>query len=299
MGSGKKDPSISFREIEEMIQNHVSHCHKEHGDNGSVSKGSVDPLVSVITPSYNQGEFLERTIISVLNQDWPNLEYIIIDGASKDNSREIIETYADHLAYWVSEPDRGQTDALNKGLKKVSGKYVTWIGSDDILLPGALTKMVTVLEEHPDAGIVYGGVAFIDHQDRVKKTLAYPELSLKKLLYHKHSTLAQPSSLLKREILDLAGGLDESLSYCMDYDLWIRLLRISKCVNLGDTILSGYRLHPESKTVGSYRKMALEKIMVNRKYTGDTINRVISSHYWYIVEDTARNVKKAIFGAGK
>ncbi|NIO17461.1 MAG: glycosyltransferase [Deltaproteobacteria bacterium] len=285
--------------IEKEITSHISILKKVNAGHEGEEHFTHYPTVSVITPSYNQGEFLERTILSVLNQDWPNLEYIIIDGGSKDNSREIIERYAEHLTCWVSEPDRGQTDALNKGLKRASGKYVTWIGSDDVLLPGALTKMVAALEEHPFAGIVYGGVAFIDHQDRVKKTLAYPDLSLEKLLYHKHSTLAQPSSLVRREILDLAGGLDESLSYCMDYDLWIRLLTISRCVNLGDTILSGYRLHPESKTVGSYRKMALEKIMVNRKHTGDALNRVIYSHYWYIVEDAARNLKKGIFGAEK
>ncbi len=287
-----------FEEIQNIIRAHVSHHRAGEMITMMESDETIPPRVSVITPSYNQGEFLERTILSVLNQDWPNLEYIIIDGGSKDDSRGIIETYAEHLTCWVSEPDRGQTDALKKGLKKASGKYVTWIGSDDVLLPGAITKMVAPLEENPEAGIVYGGVAFIDHQDRVKKALSYPDLSLEKLLYHKHSTLAQPSSLVRRETLDLAGGLDESLSYCMDYDLWIRLLRISKCVNLGDTILSGYRLHPDSKTVGSYRKMALEKITVNRKYTGDTLNRVIYSHYWYIVEDAARKVRKAIFGAG-
>jgi glycosyltransferase involved in cell wall biosynthesis len=242
------------------------------------------PKVTIITTSFNQGVFLERTIISVLNQDWHNIEYIIIDGGSADESQEIIRKYERYLFYWVSEPDKGQVNAINKGIKRSTGKYITWLGSDDILLPGALTKMASVLEKNPDTGIVYGGVAFIDEGDRVQKIHTYPDMTIKKLLYDKHSTIAQPSSMLRRNTLDAAGGLDESLTYCMDYDLWIRLIRISDTINLGETILSGYRLHEESKTVGSYTKMALEKIRVNRRYTKDIMNKVIYAHYWYIIE---------------
>jgi glycosyltransferase involved in cell wall biosynthesis len=256
------------------------------------------PRISIITPSFNQGRFLERTIRSVLNQGWQNLEHIVIDGASTDGSPEVIRRYDRHLAYWVSEPDRGQTDAVIKGLERATGKYVTWVCSDDVLFPGSLEKMVAALEAHPEAGIVYGGVAFIDEEDRVLKVQSYPDMSLGKLLYEKHSTVAQPSSLIRRRTFDAAGGLDRSLSYCMDYDLWIRLLRQAGCVNLGETVLSGYRLHTRSKTVGSYRKMALEKIAVNRRYTGDRFNKVIRAHYGYIVEDFFRNVKRKWSGAG-
>jgi glycosyltransferase involved in cell wall biosynthesis len=269
------------------------------GRNGVSPPGNgTHPRISVITPSFNQARFIERTIRSVLNQGWPNLEYIVIDGASTDGSREIIRRYEPYLSRWFSEPDRGQTDAILKGLGHATGEYVTWICSDDVLFPGSLERMAGALAAHPEAGIVYGGVAFIDEEDRILKVRSYPDMDLSKLLYERHSTVAQPSSLIRRKTLDEAGGLDRTLSYCMDYDLWIRLLRVSGCVNLGETVLSGYRLHTRSKTVGSYRKMALEKIAVNRRYTGDRINKVIYAHYWYMVEDFLRTVRRTLLRSG-
>ncbi|MGE5662728.1 MAG: glycosyltransferase, partial [Deltaproteobacteria bacterium] len=116
------------------------------------------PRVTVITPSFNQGRFIERTIRSVLNQGWGNLEYFVVDGASTDGTAETIGKYAPYLSWWVSEPDRGQTEALGKGLVRATGKYVTWVCSDDVLMPGALEAMVGALESRPDAGIVYGKV---------------------------------------------------------------------------------------------------------------------------------------------
>jgi glycosyltransferase involved in cell wall biosynthesis len=280
----EKENMVNYRELEKIIKGHTSFLHNDSVNRNITDEASEFPKVSIITPSYNQGEFIERTILSVLNQDWPNIEYIIVDGASTDNTREIIEKYEQHLVWWVSEPDKGQTNAINKGIKMATGKYITWICSDDILLPGAITKLVTILEKNPQIGMVFGGVAFLDEYDMVTKTLAYTDMTLEKLLYHKHSTIAQPSSLLRRKSLDDAGGLDESLTYCMDYDFWIRLHRIAGSINLDDSFLSGYRLHTRSKTVGSYPKMALEKIRVNRKYTKNIINKVIYKHYWYIIE---------------
>jgi glycosyltransferase involved in cell wall biosynthesis len=285
-------------ELERSLGEHIGRLRDDRAAPGAIRTGRPVPRVSVITPSYNQGRFIERTIRSVLNQGWPDLEYIVIDGASTDGTPEIVRRYERYLSWWVSEPDRGQTDAILKGLERATGDYVTWVCSDDVLFPGSLEKMVAALEAHPEAGIVYGGVAFIDEEDRVLKVQSYPDMSLGKLLYEKHSTVAQPSSLIRRRTFDAAGGLDRSLSYCMDYDLWIRLLRQAGCVNLGETVLSGYRLHTRSKTVGSYRNMALEKIAVNRRYTGDRFNKVIRAHYGYIVEDFFRNVKRKWSGAG-
>ena len=275
---------IEYNQLETVIKRHLSKLNRGSTKDPFPGNGSSYPKVTVITTSLNQGIFLERTIISVLNQDWPNMEYIIIDGGSTDESLDIIRKYESYLFYWRSEPDNGQVNAINKGIESSTGKYITWLGSDDILLPGALTKMASVLEKNPDVGIVYGGVAFIDEEDRIQKIHTYPNMTIKKLLYDRHSTIAQPSSMLRRNTLDAAGGLDESLTYCMDYDLWIRLIRMSGNINLREDVLSGYRLHAESKTVGSYTKMALEKIRINRRYTKDVMNRVIYAHYWYIIE---------------
>jgi glycosyltransferase involved in cell wall biosynthesis len=285
-------------DLQRSLDDHIGRLRDDRAAPGAIRTGRPVPRVSVITPSFNQGRFIERTIRSVLNQGWPDLEYIVINGASTDGTPEIVRRYERYLSWWVSEPDRGQTDAILKGLERATGDYVTWVCSDDVLFPGSLEKMVAALEAHPEAGIVYGGVAFLDEEDRVLKVHSYPDMSLGKLLYEKHSTVAQPSSLIRRRTFDAAGGLDRSLSYCMDYDLWIRLLRQAGCVNLGETVLSGYRLHTRSKTVGSYRNMALEKIAVNRRYTGDRFNKVIRAHYGYIVEDFFRNVKRKWSGAG-
>lgn len=284
--------------LQQSLLRHVETMREDRSPRKEPGPDRPLPRVSIVTPSFNQARFIERTIRSVLNQGWPNLEYIVIDGASTDGSREIIRRYEPYLTRWVSEPDRGQTDAIIKGLGQATGEYVTWVCSDDVLFPGSLERMAGALAAHPEAGIVYGGVAFIDEEDRILKVRSYPDMDLTKLLYERHSTVAQPSSLIRRKTLDEAGGLDRTLAYCMDYDLWIRLLRVSGCVNLGETVLSGYRLHTRSKTVGAYRKMALEKIAVNRRYTGDRINKVIYAHYWYMVEDFLRTVRRTLLRSG-
>ena len=283
---------MHLSQLEDEIKGHVSTLRRP--TTPLLPETAGVPKVSVVIPSFNQGCFLERTILSVLNQDWP-LELIVVDGASSDNSVEVIRKYEPYLAWWVSEKDSGQTQAIVKGVSRATGTYITWLGSDDILMPGALRRMAEALERHPQACMVYGGVAFIDSHDRVLKCVAYRDMSLDNLLYHKHSTIAQPSSLLRRSVLDAAGGLDESLHYCMDYDLWIRLHALALSVNLGNDILSCYRLHEDSKTVGSYTRMALEKITVNRRHTGDILNKVIYSHYWYIIEGRVKALLRRNF----
>ena len=298
MTASAAHPADSFAALDREIAAHVGCLDAEAATRSTVDRDPSVPRVTVVTPSFNQGRYIDRTIRSVLNQGWPNLEYMVVDGASTDGTPERIRRYERYLAWWVSEKDRGQTEAIRKGLGRATGTYVTWLCSDDVLLPGALSRMVAALEARPDAGLVYGGVAFIDGEDRVVKTLSYGDMALDTLLYRRHSTIAQPSSLLRRSVLDAAGGLDETLSYCMDYDLWIRLLKTAGCINLGETVLSGYRLHADSKTVGSYRRMALEKIRVNRRHTGNLINRVIYAHYWYIVEDAVRTLRRGL-GSGR
>ncbi|MCJ7530019.1 MAG: glycosyltransferase, partial [Anaerolineales bacterium] len=125
------------------------------------------PLVSIVTPSYNQAQFLETTIRSVLDQVYPNLEYMVVDGGSTDGSREIIRKYADRLAWWVSEHDRGQTDAINKGFTRAHGDILAWLNSDDTYEPEAVAEAVTFLQTHPDVGMVYGDANFIDEQGQV------------------------------------------------------------------------------------------------------------------------------------
>ena len=281
-------------DLETVIARHTGRLHGGNAGRGAVDADRSLPRVTIVTPSFNQAPFIERTILSVLNQDWPDLEYIIIDGASTDGTPDIIRKYEKHLAYWVSEPDSGHAEAIAKGLRLSTGKYVNWLCSDDILLPGSVERMVRALESRPDAGIVYGGVVFIDEDDRATKVLSFPDVSHRGFLYDRRTNIAQPSSLMRKATLLEAGGVDISLHYCIDYDIWIRLLKASTAVNLGDAVLSGYRLHTRSRTVGAYTNMALEKIKVNRRYTSDVLNKVIYAHYWYIVEDLFRRIKRAL-----
>jgi glycosyltransferase involved in cell wall biosynthesis len=143
---------------------------------------SVTPKVSIITPSYNQGRFLESTIRSVIGQDYPNIEYIIVDGGSKDESVEVIKKYSDRLAWWVSEKDKGHADALNKGFAHASGEILAWLNSDDTYHPGAVSQAVEILKAHPEVGMVYANANLIDEEGRVVGQFASKQTSYRAML---------------------------------------------------------------------------------------------------------------------
>lgn len=208
--------------------------------------GSGGPTVSVITPSYNQGEFLARTLESVLSQEGVHLEYLVFDGGSTDDSVAIIERYSDHLDFWVSEPDRGQSHAINKGFTRATGDIVTWLNSDDVLLPGALRTVVEAFRRDPTADAVYGNFVYIDRHDRVlRKRRVFKSFRYETLLYHDY--LGQPAVFYRRRVLDRIGLLDEDLEYSMDWDFFLRMKRACRMIHVG-AFLAGYRLHDEAKT---------------------------------------------------
>ncbi len=179
------------------------------------------PLVSIVTPSYNQAAFLEQTLVSVFEQDYPNLEYLVVDGASTDGSLAIIEKYAGRLAWWVSEKDSGQADAINKGLARSKGEIVAWLNSDDIYLPGTVAAAVRALQEHPQAALVYGDMLAVDENGQVINRLRYRPLRLTDLLCFQ--IIGQPAVFMRREALARAGPLDPSYHCLLDHHLWIRM----------------------------------------------------------------------------
>jgi glycosyltransferase involved in cell wall biosynthesis len=218
--------------------------------------------ISVVTPSLDQGAFLDQTIASVLKQGYDNLEYIVIDGGSKDNSVEIIRKYADRLAYWASEPDEGQTQAINKGLRRITGDVWAFLASDDTYEPGALQTVANAFTD-PDVDVVYGNCHYINTHGIVTRTKRAGPFDRKHLL--RNNCIWQPSVFLRRNVLERYGYLDETLRYSMDYEYWIRISGGIRARYV-DAVLSNYRLHFESKSMRSVVEMSKEAMDVKHKY---------------------------------
>jgi hypothetical protein len=204
------------------------------------------PLVSIITPSYNQGPFLENCLRSVLAQDYPAFEYLVVDGGSQDGSLEIIRRYADRLAWWVSEPDAGQAQAINKGMARAKGEIVAWLNSDDLYLPGAIWSAVSALQAHPQAGMAYADAISIDAQGNPLNTLSFPDWGLEELAGFR--IICQPAVFIRRTALDLAGYLDESYQFLLDHQLWIRLALNAPVVHIS-ALWAAARYHSGAKNV--------------------------------------------------
>jgi glycosyltransferase involved in cell wall biosynthesis len=182
------------------------------------------PLVSIITPSYNQAAYLEKTMLSVLEQDYPVIEYMVADGGSQDRSLEIIRKYAPRLTWWVSEKDGGQADAINKGLARAKGEFVAWLNSDDYLMPGAVAAAVQALQSNPQSSFVYGNVRVVAPDGAVLNQLTYADWQLKDLMsFH---IIGQPAVFMRRSALEKAGFLDHSYHFLLDHQLWIRLAAV-------------------------------------------------------------------------
>lgn len=204
------------------------------------------PKVSIITPSYNQAQFLEATIQSVLRQEYPNLEYIVVDGGSTDGSVEIIRHYQEQIAWWVSEPDRGQADAINKGFRQATGEIVAWLNSDDIYLPGAILDAVRQFENSPDAGLIYGDALSIDGTGRPFNALRFPDWNYDDLL--RFHIICQPSVFICHSALKLTGYLDENYHFMLDHALWLKLAAETP-IHHTPHLWSAARQHGDAKNV--------------------------------------------------
>ena len=203
-------------------------------------------LVSIITPSFNQAAYLEQTIQSVLGQDYPHLEYIIVDGGSTDGSVSIIEKYASQLAWWVSEPDQGQADAINKGLAHVRGEIVAWLNSDDLYLPEAVSAAVEALQAGPSLGMVYGDMRAIDGMGKTVNLLTYGDWGLDELM--RFEIIGQPAVFLRRTALEQAGLLDVNYYCLLDHHLWLRVAALFPIQHISQ-LWAAARFHPEAKNV--------------------------------------------------
>jgi glycosyltransferase involved in cell wall biosynthesis len=224
------------------------------------------PKISIITPSYNQGHFIEETILSVLNQNYHNLEYIIIDGGSTDNTVNIIKKYEKHISYWVSEKDNGQCNALNKGLAKATGQIIGWINSDDIYFEGTFNKCAQLFKKNPTTDVLFGNYICIDESGRVihnRKEITYDfNISLWTKECH-HANLA---GFFRRKCFDTCGYFREDLHMSMDFELYLRFAYNGcKFLHL-NSYLGAYRFHSESKSVLAFQKALKENDMVFSEY---------------------------------
>ena len=222
------------------------------------------PRLSVVVPSYNQADFLCRTLDSIVSQNYPDLEIIVMDGGSTDGSLDVIDRYRDHIAHLSSGPDGGQSSAIATGFARATGDFISWLNSDDTYEPGALLAIGAFLRDRPDVRFVYGDANIIDADDRViahKKSIRF-HLGVMRYAF---LTVPQMSAFWSRDLYEEVGGIDRSLRFCMDYDLFVRLSARSAPVRIGRTI-GNFRVHGASKTSTLEHVRQQEDRLVHDRY---------------------------------
>lgn len=236
--------------------------------------GAPWPRVSIVTPSYNQGHFIEETIRSVLLQGYPNLEYIIIDGGSTDGSADIIRKYEKWLAYWVSKPDKGQSDAINKGWRMATGEIVAYLNSDDTYYPGAIPTAEQFFSRYPEVGMVYGDSNAVDDKGALVKRYKLHEMRLDEVFsWDPH--IPQPTVFLRREVIDTVGLMNIDLHYAMDYELWMRVELRFKLKYI-PKFLATERRHSTAKSIASALDSVSEAIQVVEQFFSQDLPSEIS-----------------------
>jgi glycosyltransferase involved in cell wall biosynthesis len=236
------------------------------------------PLVSIVTPSFNQAPFLEATIRSVLAQDYPRIEYMIVDGGSADGSLGIIKKYAQQISWWVSEVDKGQTDAINKGFNRARGQIFAWLNSDDTYEPGAISAAVAYLQEHPDAGMVYADCNFIDEQGHVIGRFEAAQTDYKRLrqgFVH----IPQQAMFFRAGLWHQVGPLDPSFFFAMDYDLWVRIAARVPIKYLPGQTWANFRIHTSGKTIAADDRCWPEMLRVHYREGGSFFSVIVAKYY--------------------
>ena len=260
------------------------------------------PSITVVTPSFNQAAYLERTIRSVLDQGYPNLEYIIIDGGSTDGSVDIIRKYQSQLAYWVSESDNGQSHAINKGLRRATGDWVAWQNSDDIYYPGAFSKLAQMAEKNPGTKLIVGDMMLIDTNDRTLRDIRYVRACHKAMLVE-GMLLVNQASFWRREVHQEIGWMDEDLHFSFDFEWFLRLTKHCEGIHV-NRFWGALRLHDEAKLSKWPEKASLEHAMVRLRYGPEVppweanlyrayrLGQLVASGAgWYVIRGILRRLK--------
>lgn len=234
------------------------------------------PRITIVTPTLNQGQFIERTIRSVLDQNYPNLQYIIIDGGSTDETLSIIRKYESSIDFWISEKDKGQSDAINKGLAKMDGEIFNWLNSDDALAPNALFKIADEFQSDKACTLVIGQVSFYTKEDKygLNGKVVFNEDELTFAL----GQVNQPAMYYRSDVLKKIGNLNENLHYCMDVELWLRYILNygTRGIRQLNEVVAEFLFHPDSKTVSKPENFEKERKEIYNRifnyYSGQRIN---------------------------
>lgn len=258
------------------------------------------PLFTIITPSFNQGKYVKRTIQSVLSQGMAGTEYLVFDGGSKDETVSILKSFENSIQ-WVSEPDRGQAHAVNKGLKAAKGEIIGWLNSDDIYYPGALQAVKEIFENHPEINILYGMADHIDINDAIIEPYYNEEWNFDRL--KDVCFICQPAVFFRKSIIERFGCLDETFNFCMDYDYWLRIGKLQPFYYLKEKI-AGSRLHPETKTLGSRVEVHEEILRMFKRKVGKVPSQWVHNHAYTVAwesglrratpEENLKFIKKVI-----
>lgn len=238
--------------------------------------------VSVITPSFNQGAYLERAIESVLGQAVPGLEHLVFDGGSTDETRGVLERHGDRVR-WVSEPDRGQAHAVNKGFRAARCEVIGWLNADDLYEPGAIRAACALLEERPELDVVYGQARYVDATDAPVEPYRTEPWDLRRL--QEYCFICQPATFFRRRVVERYGLLDERLTYCLDYEYWLRLALGGARFAYLERLLAGSRLHPEAKSVRSRLMTYVEANDMLRAKLGRVPDPCIFNYAHVVVEE--------------
>lgn len=251
--------------------------------------------VSIVTPSYNQGQFIERTLHSVANQTGAEIEHVVFDGGSTDNTVDVLKNFNPPVR-WVSKKDNGQTDAVNQGIKATDGEIIGWLNSDDVYYPGAVARVVEYFDQHPDIDVVYGMADHIDLDGNAFESYPTEPWDFKRL--QETCFICQPALFFRRRVVGQYGLLDESLNYCMDYEFWLRLGKDGVRFAYLEEKLAGSRLYADNKTLGARVKVHKEINDMFKKKFGRVPDRWLSNYAHAVVEprvDRQLHSKRFVF----